>query len=194
VAAVAAAALGGLSSASARKPAAEYRFPLGCDHVQYSRSHHDYPATDLFAKTGCRFLAPIDGYVDEVSRRDRWDPEVDDGGTRGGLSVSIVGTDGVRYYGSHLSEIADGIRRGAHIRAGQLLGRVGRSGDARYTASHLHFGISWPTERGQWWVRRGEVPPAPYLDAWRRGRDKSPAAQVARRHAAVGDATCSRGC
>jgi hypothetical protein len=171
-----------------------YVFPLTCHDVRYSGSHHDYPATDMFAKVGCRFVSPVDGVVDEVSRKDRWRSRTNSGDTRGGLSVSVVGADGVRYYGSHLSAIATGIRRGAHVDAGQLLGRVGHSGDARYTSSHLHFGISWPTPKGEWWVRRGEVGPAPYLDAWRQGRQKSPAAAVAARHRAVGDTTCTTDC
>jgi murein DD-endopeptidase MepM/ murein hydrolase activator NlpD len=108
--------------------------------------------------------------------------------------VSIIGTDGVRYYGSHLSSIPDRIQPGVQVRAGQRLGRVGRSGDARNTASHLHFGISWPTGPEQWWIRRGEVPPARYLDAWRKGRTKSPAAEVAERHEAVGDQGCAHDC
>jgi murein DD-endopeptidase MepM/ murein hydrolase activator NlpD len=172
-----------------------YVFPLTCADVRYSRAHHDYPATDLFAKVGCPFVSPVDGVVDEVSRKDRWKPGTNAGATRGGLSVSIVGVDGVRYYGSHLSAIAEGIRRGRAVSAGQLLGRVGHSGDARYTTSHLHFGISWPTPKGEWWVRRGEIPPARYLDAWREGRSKSPARAVAAaRHRENGDGACTRDC
>ena len=40
-----------------------------------------------------------------MSTKDVWDPKVNDGATRGGLSVTIFGDDGVRYYGSHLSAI-----------------------------------------------------------------------------------------
>jgi murein DD-endopeptidase MepM/ murein hydrolase activator NlpD len=54
----------------------------------------------------------------------------------------------VRYYGSHLEWIAPGIRPGVPVKAGQLLGRVGTSGDARSVAPHLHFGISWETPKG----------------------------------------------
>lgn len=172
-----------------------YAFPLTCGNVRYSGAHHDYPATDLFARVGCPFVSPVDGVVDEVSRKDRWKPGTDAGATRGGLSVSIVGVDGVRYYGSHLSAVAAGVRRGRSVHAGELLGKVGHSGDARYTASHLHFGISWPTAKGEWWVRRGEVPPARYLDAWREGRSKSPARAVAAaRNRESGDRSCTRDC
>src|SRR5207248_151992 len=77
-------------------------FPVrGCS-VSYGHYHHDYPATDIFTQKGCAFVSPVDGRVDEVSYVDRWDPSVDAGSTRGGLSVSVVGVDGVRYYGSHL--------------------------------------------------------------------------------------------
>lgn len=158
-----------------------YRFPVPRCHVSYSAYHHDYPATDIFAHKGCPFVAPIAGTVDEVHWHDHWNPRKNLGATRGGLSVSIVGIDGVRYYGSHLSRIAKGIRPGVHVREGRLLGRVGRSGDARYIGDHLHFGISWPTRHGIWWVRRGEVWPYRFLNAWRSGhRHVSPVHAVRR--------------
>jgi murein DD-endopeptidase MepM/ murein hydrolase activator NlpD len=170
-------------------------FPLDCQHrVSYGHVHHDYPATDMFAPVGCGFVAPVDGVVDEVSTKDRWNSRRNRGADRGGRSVSIVGVDGVRYYGSHLSAVASGISPGVRVHAGQLLGTVGRSGDARGGASHLHFGISWPTKHGQWWVRRGEVYPWPYLDAWRQGHDRSPAKAVAAKHAKIGDRGCTADC
>jgi murein DD-endopeptidase MepM/ murein hydrolase activator NlpD len=149
----------------------------GCA-VSYGRTHHDYPATDIFAGRGCRFVAPITGRVDEVSRTDEWSPRTDLGSRRGGRYVAIVGNDGVRYYGSHLMRVASGIRPGVRVRRGQTLGFVGQSGDA--SAVHLHFGISWPTRHGIWWVRRGEIWPWPFLDAWRSGHPhRSPVRRVA---------------
>lgn len=172
-------------------PAATYVFPIrGCE-ASASQSHHDYPASDIFAKTGCKFVAPVDGQVDEVTAVDRWDPETNVGRDRGGLSVSVVGVDGVRYYGSHLSAIGAGIKPGLRVRAGQLLGSIGNTGSARVTPSHLHFGISWPTPPGRWWIRRGSVPPQPYLNAWREGRQLSPVAAVAKARRAYGP---DRGC
>jgi len=158
-----------------------YVFPVRpSSEVSYGRTHHDYPATDIFAPCGSQVLAPVTGTVQEVSRIDRWDPASDLGARRGGLSVSIVGRDGVRYYGSHLSFIAAGIAPGAVVRAGQVIGKVGRTGSARATACHLHFGLSPACGPGDWAVRRGVVYPWPYLDAWRRGSSSSPAAAVAR--------------
>ena len=157
----------------------------GCQ-ARYGSSHHDYPATDLFTARGCTFVAPVDGRVDEVARTDNWTPAGDRGADRGGRSVSLVGVDGVRYYGSHLEAVAPGIAPGVRVRAGQPLGRIGNSGSARVTPVHLHFGISWPTRPGIWWVRRGMIPPARYLDSWRAGGDLSPVRTVKAARAEAG--------
>jgi len=173
-----------------------YAFPIAGCAATYGRAHHDYPATDIFARVGCAFVAPVRGRVDEVTYTDRWSSTTNRGEDRGGLSVSIVGDDGVRYYGSHLSRIAAGIRPGARVEAGTRLGDVGTTGSARGTSPHLHLGLSWPTRPGVWWVRRGVVAPAPYLDAWRAGRDLSPAAEVrrARREAGTDVPPCEGYC
>jgi hypothetical protein len=34
--------------------------------------HHDYPATDIQAKKGCAFVAPISGVVDKIVAKDNW--------------------------------------------------------------------------------------------------------------------------
>ena len=156
-----------------------YIFPVAGCEVNYARAHHDYPATDILAKAGCAFVAPIDGVIDEVNRVDTWSGKVNAGITRGGLSVSLIGVDGVRYYGSHLRSIYKTIEPGLQVKAGQRLGSVGTTGSARGTAPHLHFGISWPTPADIWWVRRGAVLPWKYLDAWKAGKDLSPAKAVA---------------
>jgi peptidoglycan LD-endopeptidase LytH len=164
----------------------DYRFPVAGCRASYGDSHHNYPAADLFTERGCAFVAPVAGRVDEVSRTDAWSRASDRGADRGGRSVSLVGVDGVRYYGSHLEAVAPGIAPGATVRAGQLLGRIGNSGSARVTAVHLHFGISWATRPGIWWVRRGMVPPARFLDSWRAGGDLSPVAAVQAARAEAG--------
>ena len=155
-----------------------YIFPVAGCEVKYGRYHHDYPATDLQAKKGCAFVAPISGVVDEVISKDIWRGKTNLGQDRGGLAVSIIGDDGVRYYGSHLSKIESSTVVGVRVVAGTKLGEIGSTGSARGTAPHLHFGISWPTEKDIWWVRRGVVYPWKFLDAWRAGKDLSPANSV----------------
>ncbi|MFY7897800.1 MAG: M23 family metallopeptidase [Candidatus Planktophila sp.] len=164
-----------------------YTFPVANCTVNYARAHHDYAATDILAKAGCKFVAPINGIVDEVNRVDTWRSPPNLGITRGGLSVSIIGEDGVRYYGSHLRSIPENIQPGVSVLAGDVLGAIGSTGSARGTAPHLHFGISWPTPPDTWWVRRGEVLPWKYLDAWKKGKDLSPVKAVAARKAKVGE-------
>jgi murein DD-endopeptidase MepM/ murein hydrolase activator NlpD len=156
------------------------RFPV-VGAVSFGATHHDYPATDIFAACGSPVVAPVDGVVLEVGRRDRWDPLVNAGATRGGRFVSIEGTDGVRYYGSHLRSVRRDLRRGTVVRAGDRLGRVGRSGDARPVGCHLHFGLSPLCGTGQgddWWIRRGVVSPYRFLVGWQRGTARSPARAV----------------
>jgi len=162
------------SSAATPAPASasrfSYVFPVrSTGPISYGPYHHDYPATDIFCQIGSQFVAVTGGVVDYVSRTDRWDPRINDGDSRGGLSVAIIGDDGVRYYGSHLSAIAAGITPGVRVSIGQLLGLTGKSGDARVTDPHLHFGISHPTTPDDWAIRRGEVWPYRYLRDWQRG-------------------------
>lgn len=172
---------------SQAEAAPTYLFPISGCEANYARAHHDYAATDILTKAGCKFVAPIDGVVDEVNRVDLWRSPPNLGIDRGGLYVSIVGVDGVRYYGSHLRSIPASIQPGVNVKAGRFLGTVGSTGSARGTAPHLHFGISWPTPADIWWVRRGEVLPWKYLDAWRKGKDLSPVNEVAARKAKRGE-------
>jgi murein DD-endopeptidase MepM/ murein hydrolase activator NlpD len=156
-------------------------FPVADCEVNYARAHHDYAATDILAKKGCKFVSPVNGVVDEVNRTDLWSGKTNLGIDRGGLYVSIIGDDGVRYYGSHLSSVVASIQPGVVVKAGRVLGKIGSTGSARGTAPHLHFGISWPTptQPNVWWVRRGVVLPFKYLDAWKAGKDLSPVKDAA---------------
>lgn len=173
-----------------------YSFPIDGCNVSYSTDHHNYPATDIFAAEGCAFVAPVDGVVDEVGTVDAWTRAENRGEDRGGLFVSVVGVDGVRYYGSHLSAVAPGIEPGTKVVAGTRLGSIGETGSAAGTGAHLHFGISWPSDPGMWWVRRGVVSPAPYLDSWRAGRQQSPVQAVGAARTAQEDQlrTCQQYC
>ncbi len=175
-----------LAAPPAAEPARPPTFPV-VGHVDFGAAHHDYPAADVFAVCGARVVSPADGTVLEVTRTDRWDPATDRGADRGGLSFSIRGHDGVRYYGSHLRRLAPGLRAGSEVRSGELLGHVGNTGDARGIACHLHFGLS-PVCRGtgDWRVRRGTVAPYPFLRSWQHGGERSPAAAVRRWRATHG--------
>ena len=146
--------------------------------ASYASSHHDYPAADMFAPCGSDVVAPFAGTVQETTTTDTWVYKVNDPATRGGLSFSIVGDDGVRYYGSHLDQLDPAIVVGAQVSTGQRIGTVGDTGNAAGTGCHLHFGISTPCGPGDVLRRRGEFWPQPYLDAWRRSEPRSPADEV----------------
>jgi len=157
-----------------------YTFPIAGCTVTYAKYHHDYPASDIFAKKSCAFVAPITGVIDEVNIVDKWSGKTNKGAERGGLSISIIGDDGNRYYGSHLSKIEANIVPGYKVTTGEKLGEIGSSGSAKGTKPHLHFGISYPTEKGIWWVRRGvglekgKTSPWKYLQAWQVSKDLKP--------------------
>ena len=95
--------------------APRYAFPIQDCKVTYAKSHHDYPATDILGKKGCKFVAVTSGVVDELRKVDTYNYKKPTGDTKGGIFVSIVGDDGVRYYGSHLMKVAPGIEVGTQI-------------------------------------------------------------------------------
>jgi murein DD-endopeptidase MepM/ murein hydrolase activator NlpD len=159
-----------------------YVFPVRPVRLaHFSRAHHDYPATDIFAPCGKPYVAPTAGTVTELGTVDLWDPVVDDGATRGGLSVTLVGDDGVRYYGSHLRSVSSWLRPGTRVPVGEPLGNVGDTGSARGLGCHVHFGISPQCGvADDWWIRRGRLSPWSYLKAWARGHPVGPAPAVRR--------------
>lgn len=142
----------------------------------WGTTHSTYPATDIFLGCGATLVSPVHGTVLEVRRTDAYDPAVDNPATRGGKSVAILGFDGVRYYLAHFDTIEAGLAVGQRVELGQKLGTMGDTG--RTSACHLHFSISPPCPGKEWSVRRGVVWPYPYLDAWRRGEQRSPVAEV----------------
>lgn len=169
----------GPSTSPAAPARAEHVFPVRSAKAHYGAFHHDYPAADVFAPCGTRVAAPYGGKITEVSRKDVWSASTNDGAERGGLSFTLVGDDGVRYYGSHLSRLDAAVKPGARVEAGDPIGRVGNTGDAAGIACHLHFGISPPCGVGDWEVRRGAVSPYRFLRSWQRGGNLSPVKAVA---------------
>jgi peptidoglycan LD-endopeptidase LytH len=163
----------------APKKVVKYVFPVKASNVDWHTTHSKYKATDIFADCGKPVVAATSGVVLEISLTDKYVKGSPDGPNNGGLSVSLLGDDGVRYYGSHLSKVQTGIKKGVRVAAGQQIGKVGRTGNAN-NVCHLHYGISPPCAKvGDWKVRRGVVWPYSYLASWRKGGAKSPVAEVA---------------
>ena len=156
---------------------ARHVFPVVSASARYTRSHHDYPATDVPVPCGTPLVAATDGIVWEVQRVDRWNPVIDVPGTRGGRTVVIDGDDGARYLYAHFSTIVSPLVVGQRVAAGDALGTVGTTG--RSTGCHLHLGISPQCPGRIWDLLAGTIWPWPYLDAWRAGTNIHPGAEVA---------------
>jgi hypothetical protein len=153
----------------------EHAFPIGVGvNASYAHTHGEYPATDVFADCGTEVHAMATGVIQHVRPVDGYDKKTDNPALRGGKSVSIVGLDGVRYYTSHLDRID--VTAGQAVTAGDVLGTIGLTGDS--TACHTHVGISPLCPSIEWSVRRGVIWPWSYLDAWRKGLQKSPVAEL----------------
>lgn len=85
-----------------------------------------HEGTDLFTGRGTPVVAPVSGDVEFIV------------GVIGGNQFNLEGDDGVRYLGSHMDSFNGKSR---HVKAGEVLGYVGTSGNAAGTSPHLHFGM-----------------------------------------------------
>jgi predicted chitinase len=90
-----------------------------------------HKGNDIFAPEGSPVVAVEAGVIAEVDG-------TDDG--KGGLSIWLLGDSGVAYWYAHNS--ANYVTAGQRVGRGQLIGRVGHSGNARTTPSHIHFQIN----------------------------------------------------
>ena len=95
-----------------------------------------HEGTDVFADEGTPIVAAVDAEVVAVNHVDRFNGR----SGFGGLTVSYE-VDGVRYYNAHLQRIKPGLEVGDQLEAGEVLGWVGRTGNARGTPPHLHLGV-----------------------------------------------------
>ncbi len=118
--------------------------------------HH---GEDLFAAAGTPTLAVVDGAVFSAGWNDR-----------GGYRLWLRDGEGTEYYYAHLSAFSPLAVNGGFVRAGDVLGFVGASGDAEGTPPHLHFEIHPAGLRALGYD--GVVDPAPFLAAWERRADR----------------------
>lgn len=96
-----------------------------------------HQGNDLFALEDTPIVAVSDAIITSVSRIDRG---------LGGLHVSYIDGAGDRWYNAHLSSVADNIEPGLYVAQGQVIGYVGRTGNARTTPPHNH--IQWHPGNG----------------------------------------------
>lgn len=169
------------------KSGLKYYFPLQgySKPIGIPTSHgRDCPgAADLAVPIGTTFVAVTDGKIVEIQWEDKSTKADANGGPfAGGLWVTIVGDDGFRYHGSHLSFVEPNLRIGQHVYAGQRLGKTGITGNAKTLINkpsyhHLHFGISKPANpasANNYLARCGTIQPARVLRTWQAGQSATP--------------------
>lgn len=152
-----------------------YVFPFSRVAVHYPKDHLHYPAADV---EGCyaRILAPTAGVISQLHRLDKWNPDNDSPGTRGGLTITLQGDDGVRYFFSHLGRVK--VLKNQRVSAGDWIGVMGSSGNARITRCHTHLGMSRVCPLAEVYLLQGEIWPQKYLDAWKKGQQLSPRKEI----------------
>lgn len=119
--------------------------------------HH---GEDIFAPLATPLLAVADGTVFSVGWNDI-----------GGWRLWLRDRTGNEFYYAHLSAYSPLAVNGKQVKAGDVLGFMGKTGDAEFTPVHLHFEIHPVSLLARGYD--GAVAPYPFLNAWRRAEDVS---------------------
>jgi murein DD-endopeptidase MepM/ murein hydrolase activator NlpD len=117
--------------------------------------HH---GEDIFAPVGAPILAVASGTLYSIGWNDI-----------GGYRLWLRDRSGNQFYYAHLSAYTPLAVEGNEVKAGDVIGFVGDTGDADGGASHLHFEIHPAALVGLGYD--GVVAPYPFLLAWRRAED-----------------------
>ena len=156
---------------SARLTAGGYVFPVygpasfgdtfGAPRADVDGGWHH--GEDIFAPLGTPLLAVADGTVFSVGWNDI-----------GGWRVWLRDREGNEFYYAHLSAYSTLAVNGRQVKAGDVIGFMGKTGDAEYSPVHLHFEIHPVSLLARGY--HGVVAPYPFLLSWRRAQDVSFAA------------------
>jgi peptidoglycan LD-endopeptidase LytH len=112
---------------------------------------HD--AIDIMADEGTPVVAAAPGTVEKLF--------LSEGG--GGITAYVRSPDQRWiYYYAHLQGYAPGLAEGQQVKRGQVLGRVGHTGNANPEGPHLHFAIH-RMRAGEKWHEGAAVNPYPLL-------------------------------
>jgi murein DD-endopeptidase MepM/ murein hydrolase activator NlpD len=113
--------------------------------------HH---GDDIFSPRGTPAVAVATGTLNRVG----WE-------VIGGWRLWIRDRSGNGFYYAHLSGYAPRVLHAREVRAGEVIGFVGNTGDAFTTPPHLHFEIH--PRQFIWRAYDGAVDPTSYLEWWR---------------------------
>lgn len=109
-----------------------------------------HQGTDIFADRGTPVKAVVDGTITKMGLS-----------KIGGNRLWINGT----YYFAHMDGFAKGLKAGSKVKAGQVIGYVGDTGDAKGTPTHLHFGYDPSGGHGKTYENPFEA-----LTRWQQGK------------------------
>src|SRR5256885_7235131 len=110
------------------------------DDARAAGRRHD--AIDIMAAEGTPVIAAADGTIEKLF--------FSHGG--GGITIYERSPDQKwMYYYAHLSAYAPGLTEGQQVKRGQVIARVGHTGDANAAGPHLHFAINVMTPGERWW-------------------------------------------
>jgi len=100
-----------------------------------------HEALDILAPRGTPVVAATDGKVIKLFNS-----------VAGGLTLyqSDAANRFVLLYG-HLDRYEAGLREGAALKQGQVIGYVGSTGNASAETPHLHFAVARSADPGRWW-------------------------------------------
>jgi murein DD-endopeptidase MepM/ murein hydrolase activator NlpD len=100
---------------------------------------HD--AIDIMAAEGTPVIATADGTIEKLFNS-----------ARGGITIYERSPDQKwMYYYAHLSAYAPGLAEGQQVKRGQVIGRVGHTGDASAEGPHLHLAVNSMAAGERWW-------------------------------------------
>lgn len=122
------------------------------DNFSDARGGHKHEALDISAPRGTPVLAVVQGNVAKLFTS-----------KPGGLTVyQFDDSRTYCYYYAHLDRYAAGIQDGTLLRAGEVLGYVGSTGNASSDAPHLHFAVFKLGPEKKWWEGTA-IDPLPML-------------------------------
>ena len=109
------------------------------DEARAAGRRHD--AIDIMAAEGTPVIAAADGTIEKLFNS-----------VRGGITIYERSPDQKwMYYYAHLSVYAPGLAEGQQVKRGQVIARVGHTGDASAAGPHLHFAINQMAPGERWW-------------------------------------------
>ncbi len=129
---------------------------FGAERSDVSGDYHH--GDDIFGQLGQPLVAVTDGIIFSVGYE-----------KIGGNRLWLLDKNGNQFYYAHLSAYSTAAVNGAHVKAGEVIGFMGNTGDAEGTPYHLHFEVH-PVSF-LYLGYDGAVDPTPYLNAWKHQKD-----------------------